>query len=532
MPGLVLALLAGMLASCSGAPSADAGRARTVAVTKDVTVTWPAGSAASGLPLLTARSEPDATAAPAKPLLIGGRTLPSAVTVLAPAQHLIASSGRFPRGGAVLSFRVSRNSVPSGTTPFLATLDIASGQWLPVRSSYDATAGVVSAHIAHFSIWAPFDWVKSAIAAVLKGALASLFGLGGSGAPPDCSGSAITVTDSRPGSGVGACAQSDGTGRALVKIVDQRPYPVDLLYQPGAQVSVPSADLFTQLGEDLSNLSSTWRDRVLLPGGAEADATVVLPAGQRAEFGTEMDSEACLGSILGTGIQLLAQMLGGWEKKLAQQELDALSKATCLRDAVQAAQTATLSLETAQSLGSVAFECLAAVAKGIGAAAFTVASIAASLVTELVAGVWGVLDTILGNSDHLIAVSQTSSPGLIVYFPCCGIPGSDQHPQSNLSEDYRSRTATFDATGSHVLENATWQVWNATEAVAAGTAAINSCEPACAGGHYNYVPATITLSAPRRCDGYWFWSTAIWHFPDNVPAGETQNQSMNILPGC
>ena len=515
--GLALALSAGTLAACSGAPPAGASKTRTVAVTKDVTVTWPAGSPTSGLPVVTARSEPGATAVLTRRLLIGGRSLPGAVSVLAPAQHLIAS-GRLPRGGAVLSFHVRPGSVPPGASPFLATLDTATGQWIPVASTYDAAAGVVSAHIAHFSIWAPLDWVKSAVAAVLKGALESLFSLGGSGAPPDCSGSAITVTDSRPGSGVGACAQSDGTGRALAKIADQRPYPLDLLYQPGAQVDVPSTDLFTQLGEDLNNLSSTWHDRVLLPGGAEADATVALPAGQRAEFVTEMDSEAYLGSILGIGIQVLAKMLGGWEKQLAQQELDALGKATCLRDAVRTAQTATLSLGTAESLGSVAFECLAAVAKGFSGAAFTVASIAASLATELVAGIWGTLDSILGNSHHLITL-QAMAPvtvyiaaGQYIYGPAL----------------YRPATAQISGDGTYALSGMSWSVWSATTAVGTGTALLDDCNPNCASGHIYHVPVQVTFSDPvKACKGglneqtpevRYFWSRAEFAYPAGIPA--------------
>lgn len=120
----------------------------------------------------------------------------------------------------------------------------------------------------------------------------------------------------------------------------------------------------------------------------------------------------------------------------------------------------------------------------------------------------------------------------IIYLPCCGIPGPKQDPQANRVQDYRPRTVSFDATGSHVLQNATWQVWSATEAIAVGTAEINSCEPACAGGRYYEDPVIVTLSEPQKCDGSWFWSKAVWHFPDGIPPGEKRNQTWSILLGC
>ncbi len=96
---------------------------------------------------------------------------------------------------------------------------------------------------------------------------------------PDCAagtaGTAVTLTDSHPGGAIGACTQAAGQTDVLAKVADLRHYPVDLLYPTGVHVSVGSADVFTQLGEDLNNLSSSWHDRVLLPGGTEADATVV-----------------------------------------------------------------------------------------------------------------------------------------------------------------------------------------------------------------------------------------------------------------
>lgn len=509
-------LLAGMLASCSRATPARHSAAHKVTVTNDITIALPPGEHHAALPAVRAEKEPAATVALTRQLHVSGHSFPSAIAVLAPAQHLIAS-GPLPAGGVILGFRLQPGSVPAGTSPFLASLDTATGKWVPVPSTYDAATGVVSARVTHFSIWAPLDWIKSAVASVLKGALESLFSLGGLGGSPDCSGGGITLTDSRPHSGIGACAQSAGASMALAKIVNQRPYPVDLLYEPGAQVNVPSTDIFTQLGEDLNNLSSRWHDRVLLPAGAEADGTVALPAGKQAEFGTQMDPEAYLTSILGTGIRMLAKIGGGLEIKIAQDELDDIDKATCLRDAADAAQSATMSLSTAESLGSVAFECLATVAKGISDVVFTIATLAASLITELVGGIWGTLDAIIGNADHLITL-RANAPVTVYFAAGQGIFGQAL---------YRPTNAQVSGDGTYFLSGMTWSAWTATTAVGSGTALLDDCNPNCAQGRIYHVPVTVTFSQPvRACkstynapttDIRYFWSHAEFGYPDGLP---------------
>jgi hypothetical protein len=400
---LAVVLAASLLAACAaGSPST----ARTVKVAAGLTVTFPDAAPGTRLPRVTSTPEPGLTGALSKPVHLDGHRYRGAIAVLAIPRHLEAS-GPLRRAGAVLSFRVNPDQVLNGSVPFLASLDTATGNWIPVASSYDPATGVVSARVTHFSVWAPLHWVKSAIAAVLKGALVSLFGLGGLGSAPSCSGQPVTVTDTRPDDGVGACAQASGD-QVVAKIVNQRPYPVDLLYPPIARVQVPPADPFSQLGEDMNNFSSAYHDRVLLPGGAEADATLAIPAGQRAEFATEVDTEAYLLGIVGTGVQVLAKIEGLLGVKVAQDLLDALGQAKCLQDAVQTAQTLSLTPTTAENIGSTAFDCLAAVAKGLSDALLTLATLAASLIVELVAGIWGAIDSATGAANHELFLQRAA----------------------------------------------------------------------------------------------------------------------------
>lgn len=511
---LAVALVAAALTGCSGA-SQPSRTARTVQVTRGVTVTFPKVPSGARLPKITAHPAPDTTAALAKPVRVAGHRFPSALTVLAPAQHL-AAFGPLPAGGVILSFHLDPRRVPAGTIPFLASLDTATGRWVPVASSYNRATGVVSARVTHFSLWAPLGWLKSVIASALKGALVSLFGLAGIGAAPSCGGQPVTVTDSRPNGGVGACAEANGNGQTLAKIVDQRPYPIDVLYPPSAQVDVPSTDAFAQFGETITNLVSNWHDRVLLPGGGEADATIAIPAGRQAQFATEADTEAYLFGILGTGVRVLAEIGGGLQLHIVKALLDALDKTTCLRDEVQAAQTATLSLATAENIGSVGFECIASAAKGIGGAIFTLATLAGSLITELVSGIWAAIDTAVGNADHLLTV-QALAPVTVYLAAGQAIGGAAL---------YRPVTAQISGDATYFLSNMTWSAWTATTAVGTGTALLDDCNPSCAAGHIYHVPVQITLTQPvKACKttyngppgARYFWSHADFTYPSGVP---------------
>lgn len=119
--------------------------------------------------------------------------------------------------------------------------------------------------------------------------------------------------------------------------------------------------------------------------------------------------------------------------------------------------------------------------------------------------------------------STLASSKVFVYLPCCGLPGSRQDLEANYAMDYRPSTTIFDASGAHLLTNATWQVWNSTEAIGTGTAEVQTCNPVCAGSGYDKAPVTVTLSDPMKCGAVSFWSTAIWHFPESIPPGEKQN---------
>jgi hypothetical protein len=512
-----LAVLAITLAGCSGTSRGPSGPhtaspapVHTVSPAPGVAVTLPVGSAA-----VKATAAASTTSPLEGSIYVGGVRFPSAIAVLAPARHL-SIRGQFPAGGVTLTFRIRRGSVSPGTTPFLASLDPATGQWIPVASRYDAAAGTVSAQVTHFSVWTVLDWVASKVAAVLGGALSDIFGPieAGPGVPA-CEAGAVALTDSHPSAAIGACAQAAGQAQALAKVSNLRRYPVDLLYPAGTQVNVPATDLFTQIGEDLNNVSSSWHDRVLLPGSVEAEATMALAAGQSTSLITEVDTEAYLTGILGTALNVLATMTGKLATSTAQ-VLDVMAKGTCLRDLARSAQATSLTLPSAESIGALGFECISAAAKlgGVGVVA-SLAGIMSSLASELIAGVWGIIDTATGAGYHVFTLSRTAQTVYIDQY---------QSPLTEPAPLFKPTKVELAGDGTYELENMTWQTWSSTEAVGTGTAGIDDCNPSCAGGHWYYVPVNAVFSQPvRGCTQassggpQYFWSQADLTYPTGLP---------------
>ena len=130
--------------------------------------------------------------------------------------------------------------------------------------------------------------------------------------------------------------------------------------------------------------------------------------------------------------------------------------------------------------------------------------------------------------QHFGSHSVSPAPKRVVYFACCGIIPLD--PQTGLQSSYRPESLTLDATGSHYIKGVTWLEWNSTEAIARGTAFVNSCNPACVGGRVDKDPVTAKFTAPILCRSHWFWSKVLLHFPRAIPSGEQQDDDFLLVP--
>jgi hypothetical protein len=365
------------------------------------------------------------------------------MSVLAPTVKISVEASALGSGTRV-GFHVPHATVADGATPFLIMENPEVGSWKAVPSQFDSSLELVSATWApsassaasgtatsqHQSpqgvkvlaatwvsaIWTVVAWGSSAVTAALKGVLAQVFSQSPLGAAaPSCGQPArgaevVTVTDDHPGGGIAACAQAAGSGLVLAKVVNQRSYPVDLRYPAGATVNVDMTDPFTELGGILNRVASGWANTALIPSGGEADATVPLTSPHSAQMLTQMDTEAYLVGILGSGLQVMADMGGvfGWSSSSI---LTALGGASCLRGLVRSAEAiTTLSASTAEQLASVGFQCLTTAASSSAiAVAAGLLSLVASLATSLVGGIWIVIDTITNNDVHTLTLAAGSA---------------------------------------------------------------------------------------------------------------------------
>jgi hypothetical protein len=487
---LAVALVLATLEGCS----ATTQHYRTVTLAPGLTATLPAMA-------------PKVTATPSSE-----RAHHSAVLKqLAPAERVTAA-GKLPADGVVLTFHVDPARIPPNSRPFLASLDQKTGRWIPVASSYDPNTGAVSARVPHFSVWAPLSWVTSRIAAMLKGALLSTFGFGGTGRYPQCGSYDVAVTDSHPGGAeIGSCAEMVGGGEVRVKIGNMRPYMLDITYpyaQPNAQgmggssVTIPSPDLFVKLW----TADAAGSNHALLPGFGEADIDFPLPPGQSDQVTTRLDGAAFRAAMLEVAVRIAAQ-LGGKAKDI----VEALDKASCALDYVHLGAATELTEKNAEDFGSTAFECVGSVLPKAASLLFTGVTLAASLVVEAISASWAAIDTAAGNAHHVLTVqAPAGSAPAKVYLrtaPTQGIQAGFRlySPQCDVAESCPLTLVPGSGTGTSgliALIGTQWSSWTFTEATGTGTLIIGTTTTSIS------LPVRVTLSRPVQACGHYYWSTA------------------------
>jgi len=97
--------------------------------------------------------------------------------------------------------------------------------------------------------------------------------------------------------------------------------------------------------------------------------------------------------------------------------------------------------------------------------------------------------------NHARADAGSSTPK--VYFAQYG---ADTHA-------YRPSRLNPSVDGSLYVSGMRWRVWNDREAVGAGVAHVNDCDPDCADGHYATHPVTVRLAGPRELCGSRFFTS-------------------------
>ena len=449
--------------------------------------------------------------------------------MLAPAEHVTAAGKLAAGSNAVLTFYVK---APAGTTPFLASLDEATGQWVPAPSSYDPRTGAVSARVPHFSVWAPLDWISSEVLSFLKGAFLSTFGFGSFGAYPQCGSYDVAVTDSHPaGAAIGACAQMAGDGEATVRLANIRPYMVDVTY-PYSQASGPSglggshvtydqADPFVQLWT-----ANAAKGEFLLSGFGDADINLPLP--HPVTITTRLDGEAFQAAMLELAIRTAAHLT-----RKASDMVRSLDQLACGYNLLVQALHAGLTPKWAEGSGAAAFGCVAAFLKKESQPDLLVGGVtlAAAMIVSVISAGWSVIDSAMGNADHVLTVTPpaTASPQPSSSYQVWIDP--TQALLSAATPAYKPVNVELAGDGTYELQNMTWQVWNSSEAIGTGTAHIDDCSQTCAGGSFHDVPVRAVFSQPvHDCTAqygqgasvsggarYW-WSQVNLTYPAGLPA--------------
>jgi hypothetical protein len=297
-------------------------------------------------------------------------------------------TGTFPKSGVELHFHVKVSKVPVGVTPFVATYDPATKIWHPVASTYDATTGVVSAHADHFSIWGVFDVAKTAMTALVKDIVSSLFGSIKVNVPaPNCADSIGLTAVASPADGIlDVCAQNNGDTSVTLKIRSHLAFPVDVIPPAGTVISVnPAGGIFEQIGGYLNKAGTGQSTRTLVAAGSEADLTFPLTTNHYVVVRSDLDTEAYLASIIDSGVSLLTVMsarLGGNPKAV----LGAIAQGAC----------AALVAQIVKSTPNVSLSNIAALTKVAVACASSVVDLGVSGVVQgIVATVSGLIENVL-----------------------------------------------------------------------------------------------------------------------------------------
>jgi hypothetical protein len=154
-----------------------------------------------------------------------------------------------------------------------------------------------------------------------------------SATPPSCAGKAAAQSDytvqSTAGPTVYWCFGMDSTGQRILRVVNNRRYPMEIQHPALTVTEKPTID-YASLAS-LSHLIS-GRDSILAPG-AQIGYRVSLPAGQKGGANTALDGFGQSLFALQTGINALLEILtrfgvGGASKSITVMN-DALGDAAC-----------------------------------------------------------------------------------------------------------------------------------------------------------------------------------------------------------
>lgn len=395
--------------------------------------------------------------------------------------------------------------VPSGWAVVVATAETSRGPWsyLPARLSADSRTAIFTT--AHHSI---FTVIGENVASLLKffktqflDGLSS--GATASAARPSCPGQTAARSgygvQSSSGASVYWCFGTDSSGQRILRVVNNRLYPLEIQH-PGLTVAERPAIDYGSLAS-LSHVISGHLS-ILVPG-AQIGYRVSLPVGQAAGAQTAADGFGQGLFALQTGINSLLAILtrfgaGGASKSITAMD-DALRDAACA-DALQAGNP-----------GSILASCLSPkdMADYFGTAGVLLAPLAAAggLADFFASEFQGLHDILTGKDGYTIVVQRQAT------VPVLGRPAGLFGYNGRGFGKVRPATVFNGGDPTGLVMHITWSSWGGSTAAGTGTSDWVGPNQSVATGTQETV--TIVAFNLGTCGGKLMYRAVEWYFPQH-----------------
>jgi hypothetical protein len=400
----------------------------------------------------------------------------------------------------------------------VATAETSGGPWsyLPATLSADRRTAIFTT--THHSVFTVIGENVSSLLAFFKAQFLDGLSSGATAqaARPSCadgSAGANYNVQSSSGSTVFWCFGTDSSGQPILRVVNNRLYPLEIQH-PGLAVAERPAIDYGSLAS-LSHLLSGQLS--ILAPGAQIGYRVNLAPGQAAGAQTAADGFGQSLFALQTGVNALLAILtrfgaGGASKGVTAMN-DALGNAACA-DAMYAGNP-----------GSILASCLSPkdMAEDFGTVGVLLAPLAAAGgLADFFASEFQGLHDILTSDDHYTIIVRRPAS-----VPVLGQPAGDFTHGQGFGE---ARPATVfnggDPTG--LVTDITWSSWGGSTATGPGTNDYVGPNQFVATGTQE--PVTITAFDLGTCDGKLMYQAVEWYFPQH---GQTfnPNQYENVCTG-
>jgi hypothetical protein len=402
--------------------------------------------------------------------------------------------------------------VPSGWAVVVATAETSRGPWTYLAAQLSADRRTAIFTTAHHSVFTVIGEDVSSLLGFFK--VQFLDGLSSgataSAARPSCPGQAAARSgyglQSSSGATVYWCFGTDSSGRRILRVVNNRLYPLEIQH-PGLTVAESPAIDYGSLAS-LSHLLSG--NLSILAPGAQIGYRVSLAPGQEAGAQTAADGFGQSLFALQTGINSLLAILtrfgaGGASRGVTAMN-DALGDAACA-DAMLAGNP-----------GSILASCLSPkdMADYFGPAGVLLAPLAAAggLADFFASEFEGLHDILTGNDTYTIVVQRQAT------VPVLGQQAGTFDYNSQGFGEVRPATVYNGGDPTGLVTHITWSSWGGSTATGTGTSDWVGPNQSVATGTQETV--TIVAFDLGTCGGKLMYQAVEWYFPQH---GGTFNPS-------